>query len=106
MFVVKKLFIPLFIIILTVILFRVFRVVPVSKLIKNYDVMYVTKNFETKKVIQLLKENNVENFICLDNQKIPLNISEKTPEIALAKSNLTKSLYLKNRDSFFFDKNK
>lgn len=102
----KKFFLPLFIIILTVVLLNVFRILPVSKLFNGYAVMFVETAVPQKNVESLLLENGANDIVFLENQKVPLNLPEQSPEVALAKSGIEKSKYLEERNAFFFDKAK
>ena len=80
------------------------RVAPVSKFFKGYDIIFVANDFPAETVVEILKKNGCKNVISSENQKVPLNLNENSPEVALAKSNLEKSTYLKDRMGFFFDK--
>lgn len=80
------------------------RIVPVSKFFKGYDIVFVSDEIPSKDVVQILEKNGCRNIISKENQKVPLNLNENSPEVALAKSNLEKSAYLKDRLGFFFDK--
>lgn len=102
----KKIFLPLFIIILTFIFLNVFRIVPVSKLFNGYAVMFVQKEIPAKNVENLLLENKAKNIVYFENQKVPLNLPEQSPEVALSKTGLEKSNYLSDRNGFFSDKSK
>lgn len=103
---IKKVILPVSIIILTVYLLNTFRVVPVTKLFNGYDVLYASTQVSSAEVAKVLESSGCSNFIYLDNQRIPLGISENTPEAALAQSGLEKSTYLKDRINFFFDRNR
>lgn len=102
----KKVILPAFIVILTVFLLNIFRVVPVTKLFSGYSVLYASVQVDAEKTAQILQDSGCEDFIYIKNQRIPLSVSEKTPEVALALSGLEKSSYLKERHNFFFDKNR
>lgn len=80
------------------------RIVPVSKFFKGYDIVFVSDEIPSKDVVQILEKNGCRNIISKENQKVPLNLNENSPEVALAKSNLEKSAYLKDRLGFFSDK--
>lgn len=102
--VLKKYILPSFIIFFSIFVMSRCRVAPVSKFFKGYDIVFVENDFPAKNVVEILKENGCKNIISKENQKIPLNLNENSPEVALAKSNLEKSTYLKDRMGFFFDK--
>ena len=102
--VLKKYILPSFIIFFSVFLMNRCRVVPVSKFFKGYDIVFVTDEIPEDEVVQILEKNGCRDIISKENQKVPLNLNENSPEVALAKSNLEKSAYLKERQGFFFDK--
>lgn len=101
----KKFFIPLAILIVSVVCFNLFKVIPVTKLWKNYTVLFVSIDYPSEKVLSLLRDKGCENVIALENQKVPLNVSQQSPEVALALSGMEKSDYLNRRADFFFDRN-
>lgn len=68
--------------------------------------MFVQKDFPSKNVEKLLLENGAKNIVYFENQKVPLNLPEQSPEVALSKTGLEKSNYLTERNGFFSDKSK
>lgn len=102
----KKCFLPFIIICITFVCLHFFRVIPVTKLWKNYTVFYVSNECSYKTVCALLNEAGCADYIYLENQNVPLGISESSPEVSLAKAGLIKSNYLRERENYFFDKNR
>lgn len=103
---IKKYAVPLLIIIISLSLMYVLRSLPSAKMWNGYTMMYVDAAAESSFVIQLLEKNGCKDFICLENQKVPLAFSKQTPEAALATSGIEKSEYYQKRKNFFYDKNK
>ena len=69
--------------------------------------MYVQKNADMQKVYQVLEEYSVKNYSCLENQFVPLNLVDQSPEVRLSASFLNDSdSYLSRRNSYFFDRDK
>lgn len=103
---IKKCLLPVLIISVTFLVFHFCRVIPVTKLWKNYTVLYVSNKCSYKTVKSLLEESGCSDFIYLENQKVPLGISEKTPEVSLACAGMVKNSYLSERENYFYDKNR
>lgn len=95
---------PALILFFSLVFFTLFRTVPASKLWNGYTVFYVPLSAPQRTVSQVFSENGIENYISLENQRIPLNISSKTPEVRLSVSyGDSGSEYLSERESYFFD---
>ncbi len=106
MFVLKKYVLPVLVIIFSLVIINALKVVPSSVFFNGYDVFFASSNVPSESIAEILKESGCKDFIYLKNQEIPLNIQQKSPEMALLKTNLVKSEYLSERNFFFFDKNK
>lgn len=95
---------PALILFSSLLVFTLFRTVPASKLWNDYTVFYVPLSAPQRTVSQVLSENGIDDYISLENQRIPLNIISKTPEVKLSVSygNIG-SEYLSERKNYFFD---
>lgn len=100
-----KFIIAFILIALNFFLVRNFRVIPASKLWNGYSVLYVQADYNQFEVEKILKHNECRDFICLNNQDIPLDSGLNSIERLLAKNDYESESYLKNRLNYFFDKN-
>lgn len=79
-------------------LFVFFRTVPVSRIWKGYQVLYVTsKTASEPQILSLLEKNGCKNVVSRSNQRIPI-VSKFSPvQVQDARS------YLNTRNNFFTD---
>ncbi len=103
----KRYILPLLIILTSLFCFYFFKVTQVQRLWSGYSLLYVSRNSDMTSVYKCLEKHSIKNYICLDNQFIPLNLADQSPEIRLSLSwTKEKSAYLSERNSYFFDKDK
>ena len=92
----------------------IFRSVPSGKLWNNYSVLYVPASVNTGVVSNILKNEGINEYVCLEDQHIPIMLSENSVEMAMLKIRLYSSLidnnsdksitdYLNFRNNYFFD---
>ena len=98
-------FISSFIVLLSVALFFVFKNIPSGKLWKEYTVFYTHASTPDELITDTFKNNGIDRYVGINNQKIPLNITYNSVEHSLFKLNLSnkKYTYLNLRDNYFFD---
>lgn len=98
-------FISSFIVLLSVALFFVFKNIPSGKLWKEYTVFYTHTSTPDELITDTFKNNGIDRYVGINNQKIPLNITYNSVEHSLFKLNLSnkKYTYLNLRDNYFFD---
>ena len=101
---IKRIAAPLTIIAVSIFSMLIFRVIPSAKLWDGYSVMFVPIGSDTKNIQSVLSQQGCKDFICMENQFVPLELSAASPEISLALSGAEKSAYLNERNNFFFDK--
>ncbi len=83
---------------ITVFAFIFFRTVPVSRLWKGYQVVYVkTQSATEPQLARLLEENGCRNVVCKSSQRIPVVSSYSPVQVQ------TPDSYLSRRDVFFRD---
>ena len=99
-------FLPAILITVSIVSLYFLRSVPAVSLWKGYTVFYVSKESSQEEVATMLLEHGCKDFISLENQFVPLNVSVNSPEFALAFSGSRKSDYLERRNDYFFDKSK
>ena len=100
----KHYLIPSFLILLSVVLLLVLKKTPSKKMWDDYSVFYIEETTDENYIENLFKNYNIKDFISLKNQKVPLTVSENTPEYSLSLSSLEHSDYLDARIKYFFDK--
>lgn len=100
-----KLFTPVIFLISLVIINNV-KTVKSGKLWNNYSVLYVPVETEDYKVVETLRNNNINDYIALSEQYLPLNFSENSIEVSMFRlsANNDEYNYIKKRNAFFFDK--
>ena len=101
---VKRTAVPALIIVISIFSMIRFRVIPSAKLWEDYSIMFVPVGADTQIIHNVLTEKGCKDFICIENQFVPLKVSADTPEISLALSGAENSNYLRGRNNFFFDK--
>lgn len=101
---IKRIAAPLTIIAVSIFSMLIFRVIPSAKLWEDYSIMFVPVGADTQIIHNVLTEKGCKDFICIENQFVPLKLSADTPEISLALSGAENSNYLRERNNFFFDK--
>lgn len=89
-----------------VILIIFFKTIPIEKLWKDYSVLYVQKDVSDDSVQKALVSSDIQNYVCLSNQFLPINISENSIEYTMFKLNASKNDYSNRRVNYFFDKSK
>ena len=89
-----------------VILIIFFKTIPIEKLWKDYSVLYVQNDVSDDSVQKALVSSDIQNYVCLSNQFLPINISENSIEYTMFKLNASKNDYSNRRVNYFFDKSK
>ena len=84
----KHYLIPSFLILLSVVLLLVLKKTPSKKMWDDYSVFYIEETTDENYIENLFKNYNIKDFISLKNQKVPLTVSENTPEYSLSLSSL------------------
>lgn len=97
-------FICLFLILTDISLFFVFRQTPKGEFWKGYSVLYVSKDCPDNYVMNLLVQNDINEFTCRGNQFLPINFPSDSLEVSLIAYNSEAIEYLTKRNIFFFDK--
>ena len=98
------------IVIISIFIILFFKQIPTGKLWKNYSVLYFPVDTPVMTVEKTLQGNGIDNYICLENQYVPMKISDKSPEYSmlLLNSSLSETesdfSYLFKRNLYFFDK--
>lgn len=91
----------------TVFVLLEFKTVPSGKLWNEYSVFYVPVEVEEELVINTFLENQIEDFVCLSKQRIPVMFNSYSVEQAMFNiSNKEENDYLFKRNNFFFDSSK
>ena len=94
----KQLAVTSAICLISIFAFIFFRTVPVSRLWKGYQVVYVkTQSATEDQIARLLEENGARNVVCKTTQRIPV-VSRFSPVQVQAQDS-----YLSRRDVFFRD---
>ena len=89
-----------------IVLIIFFKTVPAQKLWNDYSVLYVQKDSSDDSVQKALTSSGIQNYICLSNQFLPINLSENSIEFTMFKLNASKNDYSNKRVNYFFDKSK
>lgn len=89
-----------------IVLIIFFKTVPAQKLWNDYSVLYVQKDVSDDSVQKALTSSGIQNYVCLSNQFLPINLSENSIEFTMFKLNSTKNDYSNRRVNYFFDKSK
>lgn len=82
-----------------------FRSVPSGQIWKKYNILYVTRETNSAVVEKVLSDCEVEDYVSLSNQYLPLKLQKYSPELSLIKLDKEDS-YISKRTAFFFDKSK
>ena len=82
------------------------RTLPKGQLWKSYSVIYVDKNADNQRVMQIFDNLQISNVVSLNSQFLPLIISENSVEYSMLRLNYSNPAfdYLTKRASFFYDK--
>ena len=80
---------------------QIFRVMPASRLWNGYTVMYLPVSQDSKIIEKTLEEYGCNDYISLRNQKVPLNVSEFSPDYMFGNGDANG--YLEKRKGYFFD---
>ena len=101
---VKK-YIPFVCVVAAFVVLIVFRTVPTKKLWDNYTVLYVPVSTGDDIVINALESAQINDFICLKNQRVPVLLSPFSPEFTMLKLNTGSASedYLYSRENYFYD---
>ena len=93
----------------------IFRSVPSGKLWNNYSVLYLPASANTDVVSNILKNAGISEYVSLEEQHIPIMLSENSVEMAMLKmglhsgyidknnSDISITDYLKFRNNYFYD---
>ena len=103
---IKEYIVPFVIAVFSLVMLCLFKSAPASKLWKGYSILYVPVETDWREAARILEDAGCEGVVSIENQYIPLEISEKTPEVSLSCLDLGKSEYLSQRNRYFFDKSK
>lgn len=100
----KKLF-PVLLLAIISVLTIFFRYIPKRKIWKEYKIIYVAKNCPAQEVELLLQQEGINDFVCLENQRIPIMLTKNSPEETMLKLNISSSenQYIYERNNYFYD---
>lgn len=110
-----KKYIVLPVILIIIALLIIFRSVPSGKLWNNYSILYVPASVNTGVVSNSLKNAGINEYVSLEEQHIPIMLSENSVEMAMLKMGLYSSIiekdssnkeitdYLNFRNNYFYD---
>lgn len=103
----KKILSILLILLTFLVLFR-YRTVPSGRLWDNYTVMYVPVSSSDAVISDVFREFQIEEYVSLDNQRVPVLLKNGSVEKAMFNLNGTKNgyNYLRERENYFFDSSK
>ncbi|MCR5290050.1 MAG: hypothetical protein K6E51_08685 [Treponema sp.] len=76
-----------------------FRKIPISRLWKEYTVLYVTNDVPENTILDALYANGCKDVISLSNQQLPASV-----QMSPVEKNLGTSSYLQKRNAYFSDK--
>ena len=102
--IIKKVF-PILGIFITALLTINFRSIPKGKTWENYNIVYIKTNTIPANYENIFKENGINEYVCLQNQRIPIMLTRNSIEEALLKIELSssKNQYLYDRQNYFYD---
>ena len=102
--IVKKVF-PLLGIIITAVLTITFRTIPKGKTWNNYNVLYVKTSTIPADFDRLMKNEGINEYVSLQNQRIPIMLARNSIEEVLLKINISsqENQYLYDRQNYFYD---
>ena len=72
---------------ISLILIYSLRTLPKGQLWKSYSVIYVDKNAENQRVMQIFDNMQIKNVVSLNSQFLPVVISENSVEYAMLRLN-------------------
>lgn len=101
---IKEYIVPFSIAVFSLVLLCLCKSAPASKLWRGYSILYVPIEADWAEVSKILRDVGCDEVIDVENQYVPLEISEKTPEVSLSFLSIEKSDYLTKRNLYFFDK--
>lgn len=89
----------------TVLLMYTFRTVPSGKLWDNYTVIYAPVSVEEEIIIDGFNQYEIEEYVCLSKQRVPVMFLRNSLEKTLFTLNLNNqnTEYLSLRENYFYD---
>ena len=102
--IIKKV-LPVLGIIITAALIITFRTIPKGKTWNNYNILYVKTINMPEDFESILKENGINEYVCLQNQRIPIMLTRNSIEETMLIINIssTENKYLYDRQNYFHD---
>lgn len=102
--IIKK-YIYLLVVLISITLLIVFRSVPSGHLWNDYSVLYVPEKISDDFVKNAFNLSGIDEFIGLNEQRVPVLLSENSMEGAMLKINMSgeANKYLSLRENYFFD---
>ena len=100
-----KSLLPVFLLAVISVLTIFFRYIPKGKIWKDYKILYISKNCPSQEIKQLLTEEDINNYVCLENQRIPIMLAKNSPEETMLKLNISsdENKYIYERQNYFYD---
>lgn len=100
-----KIISPLFLI-LFIFFIYFFRSIPSQRIWQNYNLLYVPISVDEEKILTIFEECKLKDFVCKNNQFLPINVSKNSVEYSMFKLNYKNSQneYLTKKNNYFFDK--
>lgn len=92
--------------IISIILILSFKTIPTGKLWNNYSVLYVPIQENDDEVINSLTDCNIQDYVALSKQYLPINLSQNSIEYSMYKLIISnnESEYQNKRLNYFYDK--
>ena len=102
--IIKKV-LPVLGIIITAVLTITFRTIPKGKTWESYNVLYIKTNTIPADLENIFLNNGINEYICLNNQHIPIMLARNSIEEALLKISVSsaENKYLYDRQNYFYD---
>ncbi len=87
-------------------MFHTFKAMPNGKLWSNYSVLYTQVDTNDYEITNALLSCNIDDYVALSNQYLPIDLAPNSVELSLFKLNITNdgNEYHQKRNNYFFDK--
>ena len=87
-----------------------FRSIPKGQTLKAYNILYIDNSDKKNQnvVESVLLDNEIDDYVCLNNQRVPIMLKKNSVEEAMFKINIAKGYtednkYLYDRQNYFYD---
>lgn len=87
-----------------------FRSIPKGQTLKDYNILYIDNSDKKNQnvVESVLLDNEIDDYVCLNNQRVPIMLKKNSVEEAMFKINIAKGYtednkYLYDRQNYFYD---